>query len=110
VHDEARAGGQPLAIFVCPSQRAVEALLATADELLGCHSDRWQAEPHEQTFRARDGILFVNEVGAYRSNPSACRVPAYPRGHKARESDEPRQSFLPTEASASLKSRGPAPA
>ena len=66
---------------------------SSADELLGCHLDRWQAKPHEQRFTARNRILFVNGVAAYRGNPSAWRALAFPRGHKARESDESRQSL-----------------
>jgi hypothetical protein len=107
--DIARSGGQPLAIFVCPSKRAVEAMLQAADELLTCHLDFYGARADQHRYTARNRILLVNEAAAYNDNPSAWRVPQYPRGHRARESDEPRQSFLPTEASPSLKSRGPAP-
>lgn len=91
---ELRDAGPPVVVFVCQDTGQCQRFVTAADHELTGHLWHPDADPSRDQHLGRRGMYFVRERDAHHGDLRGWRVPAFPRGHPAREATA-RQVRLP---------------
>ena len=75
----------PTVVFVCQDEDQRDAFITAADRELTGHHWHPRADPEAQQHPGRAHMLFALEHDAHAGNLEAWRLPPFPRGHPARD-------------------------
>jgi hypothetical protein len=93
---EGGASKGAFAVFVCATERALEAFVEVADQALTGHLQRPGAAASELVYTGRKRTLFALERDVHEGRFDAIRVPAFPPVHPSRRpGHEPERVMLP---------------
>lgn len=78
-------GAAPFVLFVCQDEAQRDLFLSAADRELVGHRWHPDVEPEQYEYVGRQRMLFAAEVDAHEGRLAARRIPAFPPGHRARQ-------------------------
>jgi Replication-relaxation len=88
----------PFVLFICQDEEQRGLFLDAADRELTGHRWHPDAAPERYQYVGRQRILFTAELDAHTGVLEAWRLPAFPRGHRARRAEMRRVQLAPFSA------------